>query len=418
MDDRVQMQYESYPYPLRSPNDDLSQSHTISTLENLRAVNHYCFRGQHDWTRPFRILVAGGGTGDSSTALGQQLQAIGCEGEVVYLDLSKTSLKIARDRAKAAGLSNVTFLQGSLLEVGAMELGKFDYINCSGVLHHLDEPEAGMLALSGVLAPHGAMGIMIYGELGRTGVYHAQQMLRLLNKGQSTPEMVALARRLLPGLPHSNWLVKNNECCFRAELDDTEIVDRFLHSCDRAYRVPTAVKLMASAGMHIVDFVPSLLYRLDFFLKDPEILGRVKALPRFDQYAFVELYLGVLSKLSFFTVSNPDALSLIANPQDPAVVPVLQLSSGEQLADTIRQSGRLALDLGSVKMSLPLELTPAIEATIRAIDGRTSLQGMFEKVSAGHDLDWKAFHEGFIALYHLLADASLLVLTVPAVSAG
>ena len=116
------------------------------------------------------------------------------------------------------------------------DLGEFDYINCSGVLHHLEHPEEGAKALASVLAPHGVLGVMVYGELGRTGVYHAQDMMRLLCGSDPLPEQVNLAKRLLPALPHSNWLVKNQEQKFTAQLDDAEIVDRFLHTCDRLPR--------------------------------------------------------------------------------------------------------------------------------------------------------------------------------------
>jgi len=311
------------------------------------------------------------------------------------------------------GISNVTFHQGSLLNLPELDLGEFDYINCSGVLHHLDEPEAGAQALASVLAPGGAMGIMVYGELGRTGVYHAQDMLRLLSKDQSGPEKVALAKQLLPNLPHSNWLAKNDECRWTTDLDDAEIFDRFLHSCDRAYRVPSVLELMASAEMGVSDFVPPLLFDPSTFLGDADLLERVWDLPRFEQYAFTELYLGAISKLSFFAVADGDPASRIADPCNPDAVPILLPTSGEELAGLINSSGRLAFNLGAIELSQPLNLSPDIDALIRTIDGRTSLRGMHEKLAVSSDLDWASFHAGFMALYHLLNGASLMVLAVP-----
>jgi SAM-dependent methyltransferase len=413
MDETVKEQYESYPYPLRDPDDDPSKSLAVGPLEDIRVVNHFCFQGKRDWTKPFRVLVAGGGTGDASTALGQQLQNIGCSGEVVYLDLSMASQTVARQRADSVGITNLSFHQGSLLDVGEMDLGEFDYINCSGVLHHLEEPEAGAQALASVLAPGGAMGIMVYGEMGRTGVYHAQDMLRLLGKEESGPEKVALAKQLLPHLPHSNWLVKNEECRWTSELDDAEIFDRFLHSCDRAYRVPSVLDLMASAEMGVSEFVPPLLFDPSTFLGNVELLERVWELSRFEQYAFSELYVGAISKLSFFSVADSDPASRIADPHNPKAVPILLPASGEELADLIRSTGRLAFNLGAIELSQPLNLSPDVEAMIRSIDGRTSLQGMFEKLSAQSDLDWESFHAGFMALYHLLNGSSLMVLAIP-----
>ena len=189
----------------------------------------------------------------------------GIPGEVVYLDLSTASRAIAEERAGALGLENIAFHTGSLLDVGTMGLGEFDYINCSGVLHHLQEPEEGVKALVSVLAPRGVLGVMVYGELGRTGVYHAQDMLRLLCGSDPLPEQVNMAKRVLPNLPHSNWLVRNTEQKFTSELDDVEIVDRYLHTCDQAYRVPGCMDLVGAGELEISEFLPPLLYRPEAF---------------------------------------------------------------------------------------------------------------------------------------------------------
>ncbi len=61
-----------------------------------------------------------------------------------------------------------------------MGLGKFDYIDCCGVLHHLPDPAAGLAILRGALNDDGGIGLMVYGAFGRTGVYHLQEALRLL----------------------------------------------------------------------------------------------------------------------------------------------------------------------------------------------------------------------------------------------
>ncbi len=58
--------------------------------------------------------------------------------------------------------------------------GAFDYIDASGVLHHLPDPLAGLHVLVSVLKPDGAIGIMTYGALARSGVYPMQQLQRLL----------------------------------------------------------------------------------------------------------------------------------------------------------------------------------------------------------------------------------------------
>jgi len=57
---------------------------------------------------------------------------------------------------------------------------KFNYIDVSGVLHHLPDPPAALRQLKAVLDAKGGIGVMLYGKHGRTGVYGLQRMLRLL----------------------------------------------------------------------------------------------------------------------------------------------------------------------------------------------------------------------------------------------
>src|SRR5690242_4451439 len=179
MSDPVRQQYELLPYPARDPRDEAKRL-IEGSPSHLLELNHYLFAGARDFTRPFRALVAGGGTGDGLIMLAQHLSDKGCPAEIVYLDLSKASRAIAEQRAKVRGLGNITFMTGSLLDLPTLGLGAFDYIDCCGVLHHLADPAAGLAALNRALAPDGGLGVMVYGALGRTGVYPMQAMLKTL----------------------------------------------------------------------------------------------------------------------------------------------------------------------------------------------------------------------------------------------
>lgn len=57
------------------------------------------------------------------------------------------------------------------------------------MLHHLPELERGLASLRGILAPDGAMSLMLYGRVGRMGVYAGQELLRLVNEGVDDPKV-------------------------------------------------------------------------------------------------------------------------------------------------------------------------------------------------------------------------------------
>jgi len=169
----VREQYENYPYPKRNPLDENNRFFAIVT-EQLSRINHYGFKGKIPLYKKgegeeFRILVAGGGTGDASTHLGVQLKNINAK--IIYLDISESSLAIAKERAKIRGLDNIEFIHGSILDIPKMNLKPFHYINSCGVLHHLKSPTQGLNALKSVLKDNGLMGVMVYGKYGRNGIY-------------------------------------------------------------------------------------------------------------------------------------------------------------------------------------------------------------------------------------------------------
>ena len=78
--EKVLKQYESYPYPAREPNDEKAVLYSPKS-SSLDCLNFYCFNGERDFSKPFGVLISGGGTGDCTTYLAEQLR--GTPAEVV-----------------------------------------------------------------------------------------------------------------------------------------------------------------------------------------------------------------------------------------------------------------------------------------------------------------------------------------------
>ncbi|OYY95667.1 MAG: methyltransferase type 12, partial [Polaromonas sp. 28-63-22] len=189
----VRNQYEALPYPARNPQDE-HQRLIHTWLEDLPMINHYGFAGRQSFDHRFRALVAGGGTGDATIFLAEQLRHT--DARIVHLDMSLAALDIARERARIRGLANIDWVHDSLLNLPTLGLEKFDYINCSGVLHHLADPDLGFRALLGVLADGGAMGLMVYATTGRTGVYQMQSLMRQVHAALAGDAPADAARKV------------------------------------------------------------------------------------------------------------------------------------------------------------------------------------------------------------------------------
>ena len=125
----VQEHYQDYPYPFRDPEEEKKRLLSIMG-EYLGELNHYLYKGKENFKKGFRVLIAGGGTGDSAVYMAEQLK--NTNAEVVYLDFSNPSMEIAKQRAENRGLKNITWVLDSILNIPKLKLGKFDFINCSG----------------------------------------------------------------------------------------------------------------------------------------------------------------------------------------------------------------------------------------------------------------------------------------------
>ena len=92
---------------------------------------------------------------------------------VLAIDLSTASLAYARMKTEAARVSNIAYAQGDLLQLGTIDQ-RFDLIEATGVLHHLNDPMRGWRVLLSRLRPNGFMRLGLYSKLGRTEVQWAR----------------------------------------------------------------------------------------------------------------------------------------------------------------------------------------------------------------------------------------------------
>jgi SAM-dependent methyltransferase len=346
--------------------------------------------------------------------LAQHLSDRGCPAEIVYLDLSKASRAIAEARAQARGLRSITFLTASLLDLPNLGLGLFDYIDCCGVLHHLADPPAGLAALTGALAQDGGMGIMVYGGLGRTGVYPVQAMLRTLAAYAPAPALtattqLATARDLMKQLPATNWLRRNPAIGDHLAGGDAGLADLLLHPRDRAYSVTELAGLARAAGLEIAAFIEPWRYDPASYLTDPGLLHRLERLDAIARAAFAEQLAGNLKRHIVYLVRKERAGHSVARP-DADTVPVLRAGSGA-LAESLKGRGTLKVTIDGLEVRL--QVPPHSAEILGAVDGKRSIAGIHLAVSGTVDAlkSWSAFKPAFDRVYQTFNKLNRLFLT-------
>ncbi len=393
-DNRVHAQYEAFPYPARDPADEAKRLITGSP-SHLDELNHYVFGGRRDFKQPFRALIAGGGTGDAAIMLAQQLAWCDADAEVVYLDLSRAAKTIAEARAKTRRLTNIRFIEGSLLD--APRHGQFDYIDCCGVLHHLGDPADGLATLADALAPDGGMGVMVYGALGRTGVYPMQALVHLLSPGAADSKRLALVRRLLRAMPASNWLARNPYVADHLHGDDAGLYDLLLHARDRAYLVPELFELVAHAGLAVTVLVEPCRYDPRTYVRDPKLVTEFGALPWPDACAAAELFSGSIKRHVVYLVKGSVA-GRVAEPDQADAIPVLRDGDGPALARGLKPGAPLSADLDGLRVTYPLPRSgPAILARIDGARTLADIQVALDAARGG--MTWSAFKRDFDLLF-------------------
>lgn len=398
----IRSQYEVHPYPPRDPDDEHRRLITGSP-SHIHEINHYVFGGKRDFSKPFRALIAGGGTGDATVMLAHQLAERG-KGEVVYVDVSEASLRITEDRVRARDLRNVSFHHGSMLDLARVAPGKYDYIDCCGVLHHLANPADGLGALAESLNRNGGMGLMLYGALGRTGVYPAQDAIRRLTVGMEEEDRLLFARRLVKSFPESNWLMRNLAIGDHLMEDDATFVDLLLHSRDRAYTVPEIVALMTSSGFDITGFIEPVRYELATYLDDEALLKRAQSLPWIDQCAIAESIAGNLKTHVFYVVPSDRGSTAPAQADNPETVPIWRDDDGPAFARRLSSSSRIKVNFDGLALSF--DLPKGARNLAKLIDGRRSLGDLQLTLNQ----DWITFKAGFDRLYRVLNGLNLMLL--------
>ena len=284
----VASQYEKWVYPFPIADLDAPDVRARSDFER----NWYTFWPDRAPREDLDVLVAGCGSNAAARYAFNHPKA-----RVTGIDLSSASLAHEAYLKDKHRLDNLTLRQARIEDVASLARD-FDFIDASGVLHHLPDPVGGLRALARVLRPEGTISVMVYGQYGRTGVYMLQEMFRLLGLGQTEQDVVAV-KQALASLPKHHAI---QDYIGRApDLKyDAGLVDSFLHRQDRAYTVAQCLDFARQAGTTFMHWWENILYYPEGQLNvNHDFYRRVNALPEQSIWQFMELFNGTLGQHNF-----------------------------------------------------------------------------------------------------------------------
>lgn len=287
--------YDRYPYP--PPVDNLEKYQRRWKDHQRRRADFHLFWPAHAFREEQCILIAGCGTSQGAKHALRWPAA-----RITAIDCSATSVRCTEELQRKHNLRNLEVYQLPIERVSDLQKS-FDQIVCTGVLHHLPDPGAGLSALRRVLKSDGAMHIMVYAPYGRAGIYMLQEFCQRVGIRRADGEirdLIAALGALPPGHPLQTLLSQAPD--FRNEA---ALADALLHPQDRAYSVPQLFNFLEKEGLIFGRWVRQAPYSLHcgVIAKIPQA-DRMAGLTLPEQYAAIELFRGTMVRHSFVAYRN------------------------------------------------------------------------------------------------------------------
>lgn len=304
--DRMNAQfYDRFPYPWQPMKFSYVEDPDFETLMLNQDIGDFTHRRIPPKAS---IWVAGCGTNQAVET------ALRCpRATVLGSDLSAAALERCERTARSLDVRNLRLALESINEVPYRD--SFDYVICTGVVHHNADPAAPLSKLAAALKPTGVLELMVYNRYHRALPIACQKAVRVLNETRARRDLdedlrvaLALGRSLPPDTRMCRWL---SALCDRPEAG---IADLLLQPVEHGYTVESLASLADGCGLELLQPCISQLMRYsdlpvlwDIELRDAELCERYEKLPDVLRWYVVNLLLQEQSPPLWFYLQRRDA---------------------------------------------------------------------------------------------------------------
>jgi ubiquinone/menaquinone biosynthesis C-methylase UbiE len=199
-----------------------------------------------------RIWVAGCGTNQAILTALKFPQA-----EVIGSDISTGSLNICRRNMKSIGIKNLQLIEKSINEVNYDN--EFDFIICTGVVHHNSDPDFTFGKLSKGLKKNGVMEFMVYNYYHRILNVAMQKAVRALTKFSfNLDDEYNVSKKLIESFPYKN-LLRDFISQYR-NVPTAEMADAIFQPIEYSYTVETLHQLI---DKHNIQYLQPCVNQFD-----------------------------------------------------------------------------------------------------------------------------------------------------------
>ena len=262
------------PLSLRENNDHIKSFNKVKDKTSLKVMNMYKEHPYPKWKGIFyipseinvhqkyydrdltekndsniqkEILIAGCGTGQELVTVSK----IYSNSNITAIDISLPSLSYAYKRAKDNDVNNFELIHMDLLELVNYKK-KFDIINCSGVLHHMKDPELGLKALISCLKEDGYLNIGLYSRTARENITKLRKLIADNNLNNSQEEIAKIRRSIILG--YDGYESFNHLLNVRDFYSFNEMQDLLFHPRELMFNLEEIDEMLKRNNLEFIEF--------------------------------------------------------------------------------------------------------------------------------------------------------------------
>ena len=246
----VQSQYEENPYPrwiYTQLKDKPISLGAFIQLTNLRTFEHETLNCKSP-----NILIAGCGTGQHAI----QVASLFRNSCILAVDISTNSLAYAKSKAEELGIKSIEFMQADILSLSELDQ-RFDIIECSGVLHHMESPMAGWERLKDLLKPGGLMKVGLYSTFARRHIRKLRDEIAKLQVGVDAESLRSFRQTIM-----------KSSISHRAKLHSvmdlyslSEFRDLLFHVKEHQFSIPQIKECLVNLDLSFCGFDNEIVIR-------------------------------------------------------------------------------------------------------------------------------------------------------------
>ena len=170
------------------------------------------------------------------------------EATVLGTDISAQSLEVCRKNAQLTGATNLQLEEKSLNDITYRE--EFDYIICTGVVHHNADPEFTLGRIAAALKKNGILEFMVYNYYHRLITTACQKAIRTFypaEQGVDLEQELAIMNSVIADFQYKNPM--GDYLRAHSGFPEAYITDNLLQPVEYSYTVKSLEKLINNCNL-------------------------------------------------------------------------------------------------------------------------------------------------------------------------